>query len=152
MLNCQFPHNHLIANWEEIVVSLAASVYITFSIAICPYMYNIIYHMFQLVIIASVAMTVFLRTRMGVDVLHANYYLGALFYALVILLVDGFPELSLTVARLSIFYKQRELYFYPAWAYAIPSAILKVPFSLLEAVVWTSLTYYVIGYTPEVGR
>ncbi|XP_027162642.1 pleiotropic drug resistance protein 3-like isoform X1 [Coffea eugenioides] len=106
----------------------------------------------QLVIIASVAMTVFLRTRMGVDVLHANYYLGALFYALVILLVDGFPELSLTVARLSIFYKQRELYFYPAWAYAIPSAILKVPFSLLEAVVWTSLTYYVIGYTPEVGR
>lgn len=115
-------------------------------------MYNIIKHMFQLFIIASIAMTVFLRTRMSVDILHANYYLGALFYTLIILLVDGIPELSMTVSRLSIFYKQKELYFYPAWAYAIPSTILKVPLSLMEAVVWTSLTYYVIGYTPEVGR
>ena len=97
-------------------------------------------------------MTVFLRTRMGADVLHANYYLGALFFALIMLLVNGNPELPMTVARLGIFYKQRDLYLYPAWAYAIPSAILKVPISLLEAVVWTSLTYYVIGYSPEVGR
>jgi len=89
---------------------------------------------------------------MDVDTLHANYYLGALFYALLILIVDGLPELSLTVARLAVFYKQRELYFYPAWAFAIPSAILKVPLSMLEAVVWTSLTYYVIGYSPEPER
>ncbi|KAK3441448.1 hypothetical protein EUGRSUZ_B01810, partial [Eucalyptus grandis] len=97
-------------------------------------------------------MTVFLRTRMGIDVLHANYYMGSLFYALVILLVDGFPELAMTVSRLEAFYKQKELYFYPAWAYAIPASILKLPLSLLESVVWTSLTYYVIGYSPEVGR
>lgn len=107
----------------------------------------------QLVIIASITMTVFLRTRMDrIDLLHANYYMGALFYGLIILLVDGFPELSMTVARLPIFYKQRDLYFYPAWAYAIPSAILKIPLSVLAALVWTSLTYYVVGYSPEVGR
>ncbi|KAG9154826.1 hypothetical protein Leryth_019541 [Lithospermum erythrorhizon] len=106
----------------------------------------------QLVIIASIAMTVFLRTRMDVDVIGANNYLGALFYALVILLVDGFPELQLTVGRLGVFYKQRDLYFYPAWAYSVPAAILKIPLSLMEAVVWTSLTYYVIGFTPEAGR
>ncbi|KAK3017007.1 hypothetical protein RJ639_006573 [Escallonia herrerae] len=106
----------------------------------------------SLFIIASITMTVFLRTRMDVDVVHANYYLGSLFYSLVILLVDGFPELSMTVARLSVFYKQRELYFYPAWAYAIPATLLKVPLSLVVALVWTSLTYYVIGYSPEAGR
>ncbi|KAM7474363.1 hypothetical protein LguiB_021606 [Lonicera macranthoides] len=106
----------------------------------------------QLLIIALITSTVFLRTRMDVDTLHANYYLGALFYALIILLVDGFPELSMTVARLSVFYKQRELYFYPAWAYTIPASILKVPISMLEALVWTCLTYYVIGYSPEAGR
>ncbi|KAL3515877.1 hypothetical protein ACH5RR_022779 [Cinchona calisaya] len=106
----------------------------------------------QLFIVASITMTVFLRTRMVVDILHANYYLGALFFALIMLLVNGNAELSMTVSRLGIFYKQRDLYLYPAWAYAIPSAILKVPISLLEAVVWTSLTYYVIGYSPEVGR
>ncbi|KAM7279784.1 hypothetical protein ACFE04_006918 [Oxalis oulophora] len=106
----------------------------------------------QLVIIASVTMTAFLRTRMKVDNVHANYYLGSLFYALVILLVDGFPELQMTVSRLAVFYGQRDMCFYPAWAYAIPAIILKIPLSLLESFVWTSLTYYVIGYSPEFGR
>ncbi|KAI3904334.1 hypothetical protein MKW92_045038 [Papaver armeniacum] len=110
------------------------------------------YSYVSLVIISSITMTVFLRTRMHVDEIHANYYLGALFYALVILMVDGFPELSMTASRLAVFYKQRELCFYPAWAYAIPAAILKVPLSFLEAIVWTVLTYYVIGYSPEFGR
>ncbi|KAL3515879.1 hypothetical protein ACH5RR_022781 [Cinchona calisaya] len=106
----------------------------------------------QVLIAAITTMTVFLRTQMDVDLLHANNYLGALFYGLIIILLDGFPELTLTVARLPVFYKQRDLHFYPAWAYAIPSAILKIPLSLLEAVVWTSFTYYVIGYSPEPGR
>ncbi|KAI8531760.1 hypothetical protein RHMOL_Rhmol11G0160500 [Rhododendron molle] len=106
----------------------------------------------QLVITAFIAMTVFLRTRMGVDVIHANSYLGALFFSLLVLFFDGFPEMSMTVARLAVFYKQRDLYFYPAWSYTIPSTILKVPLSLFEALIWTSLTYYVIGYSPEPGR
>ncbi|KAH7835114.1 hypothetical protein Vadar_023002 [Vaccinium darrowii] len=106
----------------------------------------------QLAITALITMTVFLRTRMGVDVIHANSYLGALFFSLLILFFDGFPEMAMTVARLPVFYKQRDLYFYPAWSYTIPSTILKVPLSLMEALIWTSLTYYVIGYSPEPGR
>lgn len=97
-------------------------------------------------------MTVFLRSRMNIDALDADKYLGALFYSLVIILVDGFPEVSMTVARLAVFYKQRELCFYPAWGYAISAAILKIPLSLLESVIWVCLTYYVIGYSPEPGR
>ncbi|KAL8527731.1 hypothetical protein ACS0TY_005542 [Phlomoides rotata] len=106
----------------------------------------------QLVFIAAVTMTVFLRTEMGVDIVHANNYLGALYFALIILLIDGMPELSMTAAKLPVFYKQRDLKFCPAWAYAIPATILKIPVSMLEAIVWTSLTYYVIGFTPEAGR
>ncbi|KAK4739440.1 hypothetical protein R3W88_003137 [Solanum pinnatisectum] len=106
----------------------------------------------QLVIIAFITMTVFLRTRMDTDLSHANYYLGALFFALIILLVDGFPELTMTIARLAVFYKQNDLCFYPAWAYAIPAAILKIPLSVLESVIWTCMTYYVIGFSPEAGR
>ncbi|KAE9446707.1 hypothetical protein C3L33_21390, partial [Rhododendron williamsianum] len=107
---------------------------------------------FKLVITASISMTVFLRNGAGIDVIHANRYLGASFYAIVVLFFDGLPELSMTVARLPIFYKQRDLCFYPAWSYAISSAILKVPLSLLAGLIWTSLTYYVIGYSPEPGR
>ncbi|KAE9446712.1 hypothetical protein C3L33_21399, partial [Rhododendron williamsianum] len=105
----------------------------------------------QLVISASITMTVFLRSQMGVDAIHANSYLGALFFALLIVFYDGFPELSMIVSRLAVLYKQRDLYFYPAWSYTIPSTILKVPVSLLQALFWTSLTYYVIGYSPEPG-
>ncbi|KAI3676032.1 hypothetical protein L1987_85628 [Smallanthus sonchifolius] len=86
-----------------------------------------IYKTVQLIIIAVITMTVFLRTRLKPDIINANYYLGSLFFALVILQVDGFLESFLTVSRLPIFYKQRDMYFYPAWAYAIPASILKIP-------------------------
>ena len=97
-------------------------------------------------------MTVFLRRRADFNLTLANYYMGAMFFALIMLVIDGLPELSMIVERLPVFYKQRDLYFYPAWAYAIPSAVLKMPLSLLEALVWTSITYYGVGYSPEVGR
>ncbi|XP_072976814.1 pleiotropic drug resistance protein 3-like isoform X2 [Typha angustifolia] len=106
----------------------------------------------QLGVVAIITGTVFLRTRMGVDTIHANYYLGSLFYALLLLMVNGFPELAMTVSRLSVFYKQRDFCFYPAWAYAIPASILKIPVSLIESIVWTSITYYIIGYSPEAAR
>ncbi|ESQ52363.1 hypothetical protein EUTSA_v10016141mg [Eutrema salsugineum] len=107
---------------------------------------------FQLVLAAILTMTVFIRTRMGIDIIHGNSYISCLFFATVILLVDGFPELTMTVQRLAVFYKQKQLRFYPAWAYAIPATVLKVPLSFFESLVWTCLTYYVIGYTPEVYR
>ncbi|PRQ53696.1 putative pleiotropic drug resistance protein PDR/CDR [Rosa chinensis] len=106
----------------------------------------------QLVVIALVTMTMFLRTWMKVDEIHAKYYMGSLFYALLRLLCNGTAEISMTASRLAVFYKQRDIYFYPAWAYSIPAAILKIPFSLLDAFLWTALTYYVIGYSPEPER
>ncbi|XP_031274838.1 pleiotropic drug resistance protein 3-like isoform X2 [Pistacia vera] len=111
-----------------------------------------VFKIVQILIIATITMTVFIRTRMDIDVFYASYYMGALFFGLLIFLVNGFPELTLITARLPVFFKQKELGFYPTWAYAIPTAILKIPISVIESVVWTCLTYYVIGYTPEVSR
>ncbi|ESQ56007.1 hypothetical protein EUTSA_v10024221mg [Eutrema salsugineum] len=105
-----------------------------------------------LVFNALVTMTVFLQAGATTDALHGNYLMGALFTALFRLLADGLPELTLTLSRLGVFCKQKDLYFYPAWAYAIPSIILKIPLSVLDSFLWTLLTYYVIGYSPEVGR
>uniref|UniRef100_A0A0E0NFV7 ABC transporter domain-containing protein n=1 Tax=Oryza rufipogon TaxID=4529 RepID=A0A0E0NFV7_ORYRU len=106
----------------------------------------------QLGLLAVITRTVFLRTHMGVDRAHADYYMGSLFYALLLLLVNGFPELAMAVTRLPVFYKQRDYYFYPAWAYAIPAFILKIIVSLVESITWTSISYYLIGYTPEASR
>ncbi|KAF7127841.1 hypothetical protein RHSIM_Rhsim11G0101100 [Rhododendron simsii] len=74
---------------------------------------KIIYHGPQshLVIGAAFTTTMFLRTQMGFDVIHANSYVGALFFSLMIIALDGFPEAPMTVARLAVFYKQRKLAF-----------------------------------------
>ena len=106
----------------------------------------------QLGLLAAITGTVFLRTHMGVDRVHANYYMGSLFYALILLMVNGFPELAMAISRLPVFYKQRDYCFYPAWAYAVPALILKVPVSLVESIAWTSISYFLIGYTPEASR
>nr|XP_017250971.1 PREDICTED: pleiotropic drug resistance protein 3-like [Daucus carota subsp. sativus] len=106
----------------------------------------------QLMVAAFITMTVFLRTQTKIDDAGANYFLSSLFYSLIRMTTQALPELPMTVSRLSIFYKQRDSYFYPAWAYSIPAAILKVPFSLLDAFIWCALTYYVIGYSPEPER
>ncbi|XP_024922481.2 pleiotropic drug resistance protein 3 [Ziziphus jujuba] len=106
----------------------------------------------QLFIIAVMTMTVFIRTELDVDLESANYFMGSLYYALVRLMTNGVAELSLTIARLPVVDKQRTFYLYPAWAYSIPASILKIPFSVVDALLWTALTYYVIGYSPEVKR
>lgn len=106
----------------------------------------------QLVVMAFIVMTLFLRTHMKVDLEDGNYYVGALFYSLMFMMFLGFPELVMTIKRLPVFFKQRDLYLYPAWAYTLPGILLKIPQSLFESIIWTSITYYGIGYSPEAGR
>ncbi|KAI9107454.1 hypothetical protein K1719_021491 [Acacia pycnantha] len=112
-----------------------------------------IFKLSELAIMAIVAMTVFLRTEMHKDSEdHGGFYVGALFYAIIMLLFNGMAEMSMTLGKLPVFFKQRDLLFYPAWAYSIPSWILQIPITMAEAVVWVGLTYYVIGFDPNVGR
>jgi ABC-type multidrug transport system ATPase subunit len=112
-----------------------------------------IFKLSQLAVSAVIAMTVFLRTEMHKDsVDKGGVYIGALFFAIVIVLFNGMPDISMTIKRLPVFYKQRDLLFYPAWTYAIPTWILKIPITLVEVVVWVSLTYYVIGFDPNIFR
>lgn len=96
---------------------------------------------------ASIAMTVFLRTNMHHDSVEDGViFMGALFMGLLIHLLNGFLELAMSIAKLPVFYKQRDLLFYPAWAYALPTWILKIPISFLESAIYVSMTYYVIGF------
>ena len=85
-------------------------------------------------------------------VADGQVYTGALFFAVIVTMFNGMAELSMTIAKLPVFYKQRNLLFYPSWAYALPTWILKIPITFLEVAVWVFITYYVIGFDPNVGR
>ncbi|WCJ40334.1 ABC transporter G family member 40 [Euphorbia peplus] len=112
-----------------------------------------IFKLSQLVIMAIVGMTIFFRTEMHRDsVIDGGIFVGSLFYSVVFIMFNGMSEISMTIAKLPVFYKQRDLLFYPAWAYSFPPWITKIPLVLLQDAIWVFLTYYVIGYDPNVGR
>lgn len=78
--------------------------------------------------------------------------MGAMFFAILIIMFNGFSELALTILKLPVFYKQRDLLFFPAWAYSLPTWILKIPITIVEVGIWVAMTYYVIGFDPNVER
>uniref|UniRef100_A0A7N0U8F5 ABC transporter domain-containing protein n=1 Tax=Kalanchoe fedtschenkoi TaxID=63787 RepID=A0A7N0U8F5_KALFE len=107
----------------------------------------------QLTMLAFICMTVFLRTTMHRNtILDGGVYMGAQYFAINTIMFNGIAEMGLTISRLPVFYKQRDSLFYPAWAYAIPSWLVKIPLKLTDGAVWVALTYYVIGYDPSVER
>lgn len=78
--------------------------------------------------------------------------MGALFFTTLMIIFNGFSELTLTIFKLPIFFKQRDLLFYPAWTYTVPSWILKIPITFLEVGGFVFITYYVIGFDPDIIR
>nr|Q949G3.1 RecName: Full=Pleiotropic drug resistance protein 1; AltName: Full=NpPDR1 [Nicotiana plumbaginifolia]CAC40990.1 ABC1 protein [Nicotiana plumbaginifolia] len=112
-----------------------------------------LFKFFQLLIIALMTMTIFFRTKMPRDSAEdGGIYSGALFFVVIMIMFNGLSELPMTLYKLPVFYKQRDFLFYPSWAYAIPSWILKIPVTFAEVGMWVFLTYYVMGFDPNVGR
>ncbi|AET01511.2 drug resistance transporter-like ABC domain protein [Medicago truncatula] len=107
----------------------------------------------QICIIAIIAATVFLRTEMKRDTEDdAALYVGAILFAMIMNMFNGFAELALTIQRLPVFYKQRDHLFHPAWTYTVPNFLLRLPISMFESLAWMVVTYYTIGFAPEASR
>ncbi|CAA2946671.1 ABC transporter G family member 29-like [Olea europaea subsp. europaea] len=106
----------------------------------------------QILIVAVITSTVFLRTTLSVTYDNGSIYIGAIIFAMIINMFNGIAELSLTIGRLPVFYKHRDLQFHPAWVFTVPNFLLRIPISVVESVVWTVVTYYTIGLAPEVSR
>lgn len=112
-----------------------------------------IFKFFQITAVATLAMTIYLRTKMH----HRNLddgsvYFGVLFLGLVMNMFNGIAGMALTIAKLPVFYKQRDFMFYPAWAYSLPIWISEVPSSFVESVAWIALTYYTVDFAPNPNR
>lgn len=107
----------------------------------------------QLIIVAIIASTVFLRTRMHTrNENDGALFIGALLFTMIINMFNGFAELAMTIQRFPVFYKQRDLMFHPVWAFTLPTFLLRIPISIFESVVWVVVTYYTIGFAPEASR
>ncbi|XP_021275679.1 pleiotropic drug resistance protein 1-like isoform X2 [Herrania umbratica] len=107
----------------------------------------------QLIFTAFITMTLFLKVDMHRNsVIDGGIFMGALFFTLIVIMLNGVSEISMTIIKLPVFYKQREFLFYPSWAYALTTWIMKIPITLIEVTIWIVMTYYVVGFDPNVGR
>ncbi|RYR03043.1 hypothetical protein Ahy_B06g081876 isoform C [Arachis hypogaea] len=112
-----------------------------------------IFKLCQIVVVAFIVMTIFFRTNMHRDsVVDGGIYVGAMYYCILLIVLNGFADLTVTISKLPMFYKQRNLLFFPSWVYVLPEWILKLPITFTEVGIWVFLTYYVIGFDPDVGR
>nr|XP_043614363.1 ABC transporter G family member 35-like [Erigeron canadensis] len=107
----------------------------------------------QFIILASTLMTVFFRTRMHTrNEQDGSMYNGAIVFSVLLNMFNGLAEISLTVMRLPVIFKQRDLLFHPPWAYTFPTFLLRIPISLIETTAWMSIVYYGIGLAPQASR
>ncbi|BBN01006.1 hypothetical protein Mp_2g03890 [Marchantia polymorpha subsp. ruderalis] len=107
----------------------------------------------QVGFVGFVTSTLFIRARIHpTDEQFGNLYLGSLFFALIHMMFNGFSEMAMTVLRLPVLYKQRDNYFFPTWTFTFPCWLLRVPYSIAEAIIWSCMVYYVIGLAPSATR
>lgn len=112
-----------------------------------------LFRTFQVTFVGFVTCTMFLKTRIHpTDLANGNLYLSCLFFALIHMMFNGFSELPMLMFRLPVFFKQRDNMFYPAWSWALSSWILRLPYSVIEAVVWSFVVYWAVGFAPGAGR
>ncbi|KAL7259858.1 hypothetical protein ACSBR1_005679 [Camellia fascicularis] len=126
-------------NWQALLMKRNSFIYV--------------FKFIQLLVVSLITMSVFFRTTLHHNTIDdGGLYLGALYFAMVIILFNGFTEVSMLVAKLPVVYKHRDLHFYPCWAYTLPSWLLSIPTSLIESGLWVAVTYYVIGFDPNIIR
>lgn len=98
-------------------------------------------------------MAVFYQNRTHKDsVADGTMFMASMFFTVTRIALNQYPELFWTISKLPIFYKQRDLRFFPVWAYALPSSIATIPVEILGVSLWVIITYYFFGYDPNLTR
>ncbi|KAL5817183.1 hypothetical protein ACOSQ3_025561 [Xanthoceras sorbifolium] len=139
---------YAVSNWELFTTNFSREV-----LLIDRHRFLYIFRTCQVAFVGFVTCTMFLRTRLHpTDEKNGQLYLSCLFFGLVHMMFNGFSELPIMISRLHVFYKQRDNAFHPAWAWSLASWILRLPYSVLEAVVWSCVVYYTVGFAPGPGR
>ncbi|KAJ0020425.1 hypothetical protein Pint_32556 [Pistacia integerrima] len=138
---------YAVSKWELFKTCIAREL-----LLISRHRFLYIFRTCQVGFVGFVTCTMFLRTRLHpIDEKNGNLYLSCLFFGLVHMMFNGFSELPIMISRLPVFYKQRDNFFHPAWAWSYASWILRVPYSIIEAIVWSCVVYYTVGLAPEAG-
>ncbi|GAB4820274.1 hypothetical protein N2152v2_007320 [Parachlorella kessleri] len=104
---------------------------------------------FQICLMSFVVATLFIQTPKE-SVEDGNLFLGVMFFGSIYMLIGGMSEMHLLTERLSVFYRQREMNFYPGWAFALPTFVFRLPYAVLDAALWCLISYWAVGFDNSV--
>ena len=65
---------------------------------------------------------------------------------------DRISACIVQVSMLAVFFKQRMRGLYPSWAYTAPGSYLRIYYSATEALIWSCIVYWLVGFVPDAGR
>lgn len=107
----------------------------------------------QLVVLSIVAGTLLIRPIMYTNSVPDGQLFVALPFAMMVgLMMDNFSEMSITLESMHVMFRQRANCFYPGWAYAMPTTLLRIPYSFMMAFLLSCIIYWVVGYDSNPGR
>ncbi|KAL3152681.1 hypothetical protein ABBQ38_012276 [Trebouxia sp. C0009 RCD-2024] len=107
----------------------------------------------QLVVLSIVAGTLLIRPIMHTNSVSDGQLFVALPFAMMVgLMMDNFSEMSIALESMHVMFRQRANFFYPGWAYAMPTTLLRIPYSFTMALLLSCIIYWVVGYDSNPGR
>lgn len=102
---------------------------------------------------AVITGTLFLKSHLEADNINTGtLVLGLIFFSIVNMMFTSYAEQTLMIMSLHVYFKQRAAQFFPAWAFALPTTILRIPGGVLSSVVWSVLVYWLTGLAPDASR
>lgn len=104
--------------------------------------------------LAVVTGTLFLRGSIPTDSIQGGtLFLGVIFFSIVHLMFASYPEQTLLIFQLRVFWKQsRSFQFFPAWAFSLPTTLLRMPSSVVDSILWSCIVYWLVGLASEASR
>ncbi|CAL8463057.1 g2591 [Coccomyxa elongata] len=81
----------------------------------------------------------------------ARNYFGVSFLSMMFLSMGAMPEMGITFANKPVTFKQRDNRFFPPSAYALALLLVRIPFQLVEAALFTLVVYFWVGFHAAIG-
>jgi ABC-type multidrug transport system ATPase subunit len=112
-----------------------------------------IFQEFQTCLVGAMATTLFLKVNYTKSTFQdGQVYLGLLFFCAMTAMWNVFAEMGTMCFSLPVFFKQRSMQLYPAWAFTLPAAVMRLPFSLLDATLFSCIMYFPTGLALQPSK
>ncbi|RVW77636.1 Pleiotropic drug resistance protein 1 [Vitis vinifera] len=86
------------------------------------------------------------------QVKDGSIYTGALFFTVVMIMFNGMARTCHDNCKTSCLLQAKRLSLLSCMGICSPTWVLKIPITFVEVAVWVFITYYVIGFDPNVER